>query len=308
MKYLKPKSVYNRLGWFLCILEAIMIYVQVIIMIPFAILKPEWVETMEFPLIITVVSYYIAAFPLFILCVNTLDGTSKPDKKRLSVMQFFGLFLITYAIMNVTNFVNIGFTAMFEVVTGRVLEGNLDSVFTEPSILMLVVTVILAPIVEELTFRYFVFNKIRKYGDKAAIITTAVLFGLFHMNFEQFIYATAIGLVFGYIVSKTGYVRYTIMIHMLVNFFGGVGSMYIEKLDHVMVTLVYTAFCYLMILVGVILFFVKVRWVKLEAGTERVQNPVGTAIGNPGMLVFGITCIVLMIVTLVSQIVTALFL
>ena len=307
MKYLQPKSVYNRLGWYLCILEAIMVYIQVIVMVPLAVLKPKWIETSEFQMIITIVSYYMVAFPLFILCVNTIEGTSKPDKQKLSVTQFFGLFLITYAVMNVTNFVNIGFAAMFEAITGRTLEGNLDSVFTEPSILMLVVTVILAPIVEELTFRYFIFNKIRRYGDKAAIITTAVLFGLFHMNFEQFIYATAIGLVFGYIVSKTGRVRYTIMLHMLVNFFGGVGSLYIEKLDNVMVTLIYTIFCYLMILVGMILFFTKIKSVKLEAGTERVPRPVATAIGNPGMLVFGITCIVLMVVTLLSQIISAVF-
>lgn len=308
MKYLQPKSVYNRLGWCFCILEAIMVYIQVIVMVPLAVLKPKWIETPEFQMIITIVSYYMVAFPLFILCVNTMEGTGKPNKKKLSVSQFFGLFLITYSVMNVSNFVNIGFTAMFEAITGRTLESNLDSVFTEPSILMLIVTVILAPIVEELTFRYFAFNKIRKYGDKAAIITTAVLFGLFHMNFEQFIYATAIGLVFGYIVSKTGRVRYTIMLHMLVNFFGGVGSMYIEKLDNVMVTLIYTIFCYLMILVGMALFFIEVRKIKLEPGTERVQRPVATAIGNPGMLVFGITCIVLMVVTLLSQIISAIFL
>ena len=45
-------------------------------------------------------------------------------------------------------------------------------------------------------------NKIRMYGDKVAIITTAIMFGLFHANFSQFFYAVGLGVIFAYVTLK----------------------------------------------------------------------------------------------------------
>lgn len=81
---------------------------------------------------------------------------------------------------------------------------------------------ILSPIIEELMFRGIMLNKIRIYGDKVAIITTAILFGLFHANFSQFFYAVALGLVFAYVTLKTRTIKYSIILHIAVNMVGSV--------------------------------------------------------------------------------------
>ena len=81
---------------------------------------------------------------------------------------------------------------------------------------------ILSPIVEEMLFRGIMLNKIRMYGDKVAIITTAIMFGLFHANFSQFFYAVGLGVIFAYVTLKTGTIKYSIILHIAINIVGSV--------------------------------------------------------------------------------------
>ena len=62
----------------------------------------------------------------------------------------------------------------------------------------------------------------RPYGEKLAVVTSAVIFGLFHGNLSQMFYAFTIGLVFGTVYLLSGKLRYTVVMHMLVNFLGSV--------------------------------------------------------------------------------------
>ncbi len=77
------------------------------------------------------------------------------------------------------------------------------------------IMVVMAPVCEEVLFRKLIIDRIRRYGDKAAILVSAIIFGLCHGNFYQFFYAFGIGLVFGYIYTRTGRIRYTIGFHMI---------------------------------------------------------------------------------------------
>jgi len=52
---------------------------------------------------------------------------------------------------------------------------------------------------EEFVFRRCVINHLKPYGEKAALITSAFLFALFHGSINQIFYAFGLGLVFGYL-------------------------------------------------------------------------------------------------------------
>ena len=54
-------------------------------------------------------------------------------------------------------------------------------------------------------------------GEKAAILYTALMFGLMHGNVTQFLYATVIGILLGYMAVKTGRMLYNTLLHILVN-------------------------------------------------------------------------------------------
>lgn len=79
--------------------------------------------------------------------------------------------------------------------------------------------VILAPIAEELLFRGIIFRMLTKHwSEVAAIVVSALLFGLYHMNLLQAIYVLPIGLLLGYIAYKCKSVLPCILIHMVNNF------------------------------------------------------------------------------------------
>lgn len=82
--------------------------------------------------------------------------------------------------------------------------------------------ILLGPIAEELCFRGLVY----KYLEKAklhfmfVIFIQAVLFGVMHSNLIQGIYASALGMLLGYLRYKYKTVLITIGAHMLFNFLG----------------------------------------------------------------------------------------
>jgi membrane protease YdiL (CAAX protease family) len=71
-------------------------------------------------------------------------------------------------------------------------------------------------------FRKVLIDRLSVYGDRLAVLISAVTFGLFHGNIDQLIYATAIGILFGSIYAKTRNIWHTIFLHMAVNFLGTV--------------------------------------------------------------------------------------
>ena len=86
----------------------------------------------------------------------------------------------------------------------------------------IVFLVILGPLMEELIFRRFLIDRMRIYGEKTAVITSALMFGLFHGNLSQMFYASTLGLVFGFVYLKTGRLRYSAALHMMINLIGGI--------------------------------------------------------------------------------------
>ena len=84
-----------------------------------------------------------------------------------------------------------------------------------PSILMLVIA---APIFEELLFRGIILDGLlKRYSPTKAIIWSAVLFGLVHLNPWQFLAALALGVFMGWVYYRTGSLLATIFIHFIAN-------------------------------------------------------------------------------------------
>ncbi len=80
-------------------------------------------------------------------------------------------------------------------------------------------TIVPPAIIEEFTMRGVAMQPLRKYGDKFAIIMTALVFGLMHRNAVQGIFAFIAGLVFGYIVIASNSIWPAVIVHALNNGF-----------------------------------------------------------------------------------------
>ena len=80
-------------------------------------------------------------------------------------------------------------------------------------------TAIIPAFAEELAFRGIFMGVLRKYGDAFAIISSALVFGAMHCNTTQFVFATALGLIFGYIDCKANSIVPSVIVHFLNNFY-----------------------------------------------------------------------------------------
>lgn len=81
----------------------------------------------------------------------------------------------------------------------------------------IVIVGLLPGICEEFVFRGVVYKGIKKYGETTAILLSAVMFMLFHMNLEQTIYQFFLGVVLALVVSKTGSLVASIIVHSINN-------------------------------------------------------------------------------------------
>ena len=78
---------------------------------------------------------------------------------------------------------------------------------------------VLAPICEEVTFRGILFTGFKRTNRIfGSILWTAFLFGLFHMNLNQFGYAMMIGIVSAFLVEATGSLIPSLILHILIAF------------------------------------------------------------------------------------------
>ncbi len=82
---------------------------------------------------------------------------------------------------------------------------------------LIVYVCILAPILEETLFRGMILQSLRPWGDRFAVVVSALLFGVFHMNLVQGVAAFCMGLVLGLIAVRSGSVLPGIFVHFLNN-------------------------------------------------------------------------------------------
>ncbi len=90
---------------------------------------------------------------------------------------------------------------------------------------------VLPALVEEFINRGILLGSLRPYGDRFAIVVSALLFGLMHRNMTQFPNAFLMGLVIGYFVVKTNSIWTGIVIHFVNNALSVLVSLAVERMD-----------------------------------------------------------------------------
>ena len=77
---------------------------------------------------------------------------------------------------------------------------------------------IIGPILEELVFRYLIYNNLNKFNNKnTSIILSSLIFALVHNGFINIVYAFIIGTILTIIYSKNKNIKEVIILHMVAN-------------------------------------------------------------------------------------------
>ncbi len=225
------KKQYNKLG-ILYIIGTVFCTVSVYAVI-LSVTKffPSITKNTDLMTIVQMLPRFLIAYPVFIAIIRFMPKMKIPEKK-MGAGKMTASFFMVYTAGILANVVGVVFLLVFGILKKLLMPGlpqmtmpglSLIDILTGLStVWQIVFVVILAPIFEELLFRKLLIDRIYGYSEIAAILLSGFMFGLFHKNLQQFIYATVIGIIFAYIYIRTGRLRYSIILHMLINFMGSV--------------------------------------------------------------------------------------
>lgn len=325
---IKAKKTFSGIGWRYAAGTAIIYALQLSLTMLMKMARPEWLENGDIVLLISVVPMYLVGMPLLVLMVKDLPVVTI-ERKKMKPGQFITAVVMCFGMAYIANLFGTILTLFIGALRGESVTNPLMNMISDLSpVTILIYTVILAPIVEEYIFRKLIVDRAVRYGEGVAILTSGLMFGLFHGNLNQFVYAFSIGVFLGYIYVKTGKLIITIAMHMMFNFVGGFASVMItrmEGLDEILTLagesdfvgmmelisekpwgiilyLVLEVFVIGMIIAAVVLFIVAIvkKRFALEKGaiTIPMQLIGSIAYGNSGMIVFGAAWVIIMIIQL----------
>lgn len=229
--YKEYKKDFSKLGIRYAIGAIIIQAAQAVAVLIVKELKPEWLWDINILLILSVVPMYLVGMPILIALVNRLPGKA-PEKHKMTPGQFAVAFIMCYAVIYGSNLIGSIVIVIIGLLTGNAVNNSaaVEVASTANMGLTFLYMVLIAPVLEEFVFRKLIVDKTLKYGQGVAIVMSGVMFGLFHGNLSQFVYATTMGMFLAFLYVKTGNLKITIGLHMIVNFIGAVVSVLVLKL------------------------------------------------------------------------------
>ena len=219
---------------------------------------------------------------------------------KTSFTKVITLVMLGMGVCALSNFASSSITSVFEQIFGISSESSSDGYGTgiQAFLLMLLCVGILPAILEEFALRGVVMGLLRKkFGDGAAIVISALLFGLLHGNLQQIPFAFGVGLILGYATIYSGSMVPAMIIHAMNNSISVVLTFATDSVSPMtsqVIMLLYYAVSLLIGLCGFIML-VKTDKTALRLSKERTEDTKRNTkwfFGSAWMIIFIILCAV----------------
>ncbi len=256
--------------------------------------------------VILILSTYVIGYPVLNLLLKTPKEQKENNKLGTSgfikgLFCMFGIMLMGVVIGQVLNksiyfFMNI--SSESSDATQRILDIN--------PIYSAITVGILGPVFEELIFRKKLIDCTIKYGKGVAILSSGIIFGLFHASVPQFFQTTGVGMLYAYVYIKTGRIRYSIIYHMINNLTVSVlmveivkrldalesGNMSIEMIISIALIIIICGLCF----IGALYVIKNVKRFGGIMKTHDFKGAFRILITSPGMWVYFGLCLFMIII------------
>lgn len=322
-KILNPKYVFSKIGLalflYIIVSNVSVIVFNIAIQVIYYILSlndlsaakifyNNFVISPSFSIILSSIAQYFLAVPTFYFTVKKLP-TYRYSGNKMNVLDLVGTFTVIiscgYLGSIISSLIDTFLQSTFNITLENPVENILEGT---PLWLIFIIVVLIGPIVEEFIFRGLIIDRIRPYGELAAILFSGIIFGVFHGNFSQFFYSAAVGIVLAYIYIRTMKLVYPAILHMLFNFSLGFLPLLIEKISlntfnsfyGELLQLYYGMFVLVFTVVGIVYFAVSRK--KLFVVRNLYDIPKGkrfsTCVFNGGMITFAVVCLAEFVINL----------
>lgn len=285
-------------------------------------------------MILVMAPIYAVAFPV-LAALSKRRPAVKLERHKMRGGDFMILLMMCFGVMVVGNFIGIFVNFVIGAIKGSPIMNSIDTMMQESSLWANILIVgICAPIFEELIFRKLLVDRMVRYGEAVAVVVSGLMFGLFHGNFSQFFYAAFLGFLFAYVYVKTGNVKYTIVLHMIINLSstlmvpvlagldmtklanleqqllqagsspemlaGAMGDI-MQVLPYLIILLVYEFVLYGMAIAGIVLLILRRKRFTFKAGEITLPKGSKASVvwGNAGMILFTLACLAMFVYAVV---------
>ena len=148
------------------------------------------------------------------LCINKLNIREALRIRKIKWINVPLLIVFAFLILPLLAVCN----AVSMLFSSNVISGTVGDVLDSiPLIFSLVFIALIPCILEESVYRGMFYNEFRKIKPLQAALLSGLLFGLMHMNFNQFLYAFALGCILPLVIEATDSIVATMIIHFTIN-------------------------------------------------------------------------------------------
>lgn len=204
----EAKREYSRVGLALAVMYITIHFLQI------------FLSHMALPSIIALyLPIYLIGFPVFILMMKMGGKNVKKDtfeSSSLTWIQFLLLIPVCFFVMYSGSIIGNILAGLLYMIRPFQAISPVEVPLDNP-VIQAVLLAIVSPVIEEYAFRRCIIERVITYGQRTAVLASALLFGLFHGTVNQLCYAFMLGLVFGHVYVKTRRLRYTICLHIIIN-------------------------------------------------------------------------------------------
>ncbi|WP_299525935.1 CPBP family intramembrane glutamic endopeptidase [uncultured Methanobrevibacter sp.] len=294
------RRFFSKIGFNYFALGIIIVVLNIIIGLIINAIDPRILSNQTLMTFFSAIWTYLLPLPIFIYIMRKTESKTL-EKHNMNIKTFIICISITMFLMWIGNMMGVVITAGIGSLIQHDVVNPVNEVINNSGLIAnLIIITLIAPIFEELIFRKLLIDRTIKYGGTISVLLSALLFAFFHGNLSQFFYAFLLGGFFAIIYIKTGQIKYTIGLHMIINFIGSVVSLFVSQplmdlangsvlsptstvgvLLYILITLGLT----FMGLIYSIKYFDKSKF----DGSEKeiiLKNPVDTILLNPGIICF----------------------
>lgn len=284
-------------------------------------------------MILVMAPIYAVAFPV-LAALSKRRPAVKLERHKMRGGDFMILVMMCFGVMVIGNFIGIFVNLIIGAIKGSPVMNSIDMMMQESSLWANILIVgICAPVFEELIFRKLLVDRMVRYGEAVAVVVSGLMFGLFHGNFSQFFYAAFLGFLFAYAYVRTGNIKYTIFLHMIINLsstlmvpvlahldmtklanlqeqllgagsspeLAGIAGDLIAVLPYLLILIVYEFVLYGMAIAGIVLLILRRKRFTFKAGEVTLPKGSKASVvwGNVGMILFTLACLALFVYAVV---------
>lgn len=232
---------------------------------------------------------YILGLGLFMHITHKIP-THRYEKKKISFQTILLCFLLQFtSILVLTVLGNVSMA----------LGANSTSTdINTTSLYMLFMLLFFNPVMEELVFRKLFADKLLRYGERFYILVSSFCFAIVHgvsLGIPQIVYTFILGMIWSYLLVKTGDIKLVIIMHALSNLFGGIIVQALLEASMVAAG-IYSMLLILLGIIGLILFLINRKKIVLDGDTGLIKKAIiKDMLINKGMILYVVLTVVVIV-------------